>query len=168
MTVPAAAIDETFEAFFRRRGRDLHRYATAILGLPDADDACQEAWLRIWSAWRTADPERREAWAHRIVRNCCIDRQRARRPHQRLDELARQPASPPADEGLEARDAAGTALRYLSQLSTPLRETLWLREVSGLSYAEIAAVQDVPVGTVMSRLHSGRRKVSRMLREDGR
>jgi DNA-directed RNA polymerase specialized sigma24 family protein len=44
-----------------------------------------------------------------------------------------------------------------------LREVLWLREVMDLSYAEIAKVQHVPVGTVMSRLHAARRKAGRLL-----
>ncbi|HEX2063686.1 MAG TPA: sigma factor-like helix-turn-helix DNA-binding protein, partial [Acidimicrobiales bacterium] len=55
----------------------------------------------------------------------------------------------------------------LQKLPAPLREVLWLREVMDLSYAEIAEVQRVPVGTVMSRLHSARRKASRLLRRMG-
>ena len=59
--------------------------------------------------------------------------------------------------------ALASAWVLLQRLSPPLREVLWLREVMGLSYAEIAEVQDVPVGTVMSRLHSARKRAVRLV-----
>lgn len=62
---------------------------------------------------------------------------------------------------------AGVVGEMLDSLTPPLREVLWLREVMDLSYAEIAQVQDVPVGTVMSRLHSARSKATRYLQNQG-
>jgi RNA polymerase sigma-70 factor (ECF subfamily) len=59
-------------------------------------------------------------------------------------------------------DAAET-LTVLQRLPLPQREALWLREVAMLSYAEIARVQDVPLGTVMSRLHKARRKAAKLI-----
>nr|MBA2750649.1 RNA polymerase subunit sigma [Actinomycetota bacterium] len=55
----------------------------------------------------------------------------------------------------------------LQGLSAPLREVLWLREVMDLTYAEIAEVQGVPIGTVMSRLHAARKKAARLLGKRG-
>lgn len=76
-------------------------------------------------------------------------------------------AVPPFEDDVISAIDAGAVGEMLSELSTPLREVLWLREVMDLSYAEIADVQDVPVGTVMSRLHSARGKAARILQAKG-
>ncbi|HVW32773.1 MAG TPA: RNA polymerase sigma factor [Acidimicrobiia bacterium] len=141
------------------------RYAAAIVGIDDADDACQEAWMRIWRAWENADPERLDAWAFRIVRNSCIDRLRLRRPATTLTDDLVAPAS--VEDVVLPRLEVDDALRILEHLPVALRETLWLREVGELSYAEIAEIQGVPLGTVMSRLNAGRRKLAKLLRRQG-
>src|SRR6266542_1139815 len=133
----------TFEDFHARRARDALRYAAAIVGPREAEDACQEAWLRI-------------------VRNCALDRGRSQSRARSTEPLGE--IDPPAPVGVEdvvmPRIEAEGALRLLGQLSVPLRETLWLREVGGLTYAEIADVQSVSIGTVMSRLHAARKRVA--------
>lgn len=157
----------TFEDFHRQRVADALRYATAILGQNESEDACQEAWLRIWRAWGTADPARLDAWAFRIVRNCCIDRQRVQHYMVPIEEIT-LPPSPPPDEVVVGRVDARASLSLLARLSPSLREALWLREVMQLSYAEIAHLQEVAIGTVMSRLHAARRKVERLLGKEDR
>lgn len=156
-----------FESFHARRAGDALRYAAAIVGLREAEDACQEAWLRIWRSWGQADPEHLEAWAFRVVRNCALDRvRRAARGGEPLGELD-PPARNEVEDVVLPRLEAEGALRMLTALSLPLRETLWLREVGGLSYAEIAAVQEVSAGTVMSRLHAARRRMAKQLVREG-
>ena len=152
-----------FEAFYARWSDDALRYAWTVAGPGCAEDACQDAWERIWRHWDTAEPSRREAWALRIVRNCCLDRLRA---GARLVYVAEPDPGVSADAEAEAltRLELDQSLALLNRLAPPLRETLWLREVGDLSYAEIAAFCGVPIGTVMSRLHSARRKMSRLLR----
>ena len=156
----------TFEDFHAHRAGDALRYATAIVGQREAEDACQEAWLRIWRSWGRSDPDRLDAWAFRIVRNCALDRGRSQSRIRSTEPLGE--IDPPAPSGVEdvvmPRIEAEGALRLLGQLSVPLRETLWLREVKELTYAEIAELQGVPIGTVMSRLHSARKKAGRILR----
>ena len=158
---------DEFDDFYRDRAAAMRRYAVALVGPVDADDSCQEAWSRIWRAWDEADPERRDAWAFRIVRNCCIDRRRRAKPVAELEE-SRLPPVPGVDTVVIDRLEADAALDLLARLPVRLREALWLREVAGMSYAEIAEVQQVPIGTVMSRLHAGRRKVARELGREGR
>jgi len=154
-----------FEDLYRRRGEDALRYATAILGVDDARDATQDAWLRVWKAWGAADPDHLDAWAFRIVRNACIDRRRSRRLTEELDEADMPPVLSAEDIVPDQIDAA-SAIPLLTKLPQSFREILWLREVMELSYAEISEVQDVPIGTVMSRLHSARRKAAQILRKD--
>lgn len=155
-----------FEELYTRMAVPAIRYATAIAGA-DAEDACQEAWLSIWRSWDECDPARREAWAFRVVRNAALDRLRRRRPAEPLGELS-LPAVAGVEEAVLTRLEGDAALGALAHLSLPLREALWLREVGELSYSELAEVQGVPVGTVMSRLHAARRQVARRLRRAGR
>jgi RNA polymerase sigma-70 factor (ECF subfamily) len=140
-----------FEELYTRRAGDALRYAAVIAGPARAADACREAWLRIRSAWAASDEARRDAWALRIVRDCA----RARRGWWR-----RRPSTPV--EGVV--DPSGLTIR----LSPSLRETLFLREVADLSYAEIATVQGVAVGTVRARLHAARLELARAFAHSGR
>lgn len=155
-----------FEDLYARMAMPALRYATAIAG-PEAEDACQEAWLRIWRSWDDADEGRRQAWAFRVVRNSALDRLRRRRPVESLGDVE-LPVPGAVEDTVVTRLEGDAALGALAHLSLPLREALWLREVGELSYAEVAGVQGVPVGTVMSRLHSARRQVARRLRREGR
>lgn len=158
---------DEFDDFYRARAGAMRRYASALIGVDDADDACQDAWARIWRAWEDPDPDRREAWAFRIVRNCCFDRRRRAKLVTDLDDK-RLPSLPGVEAVVLDRLEADAALELLGRLPLRLREALWLREVAGLSYAEIADMQQVPIGTVMSRLHAARRKVARALDRQGR
>lgn len=166
----AASVDlgkrSAFEELYARMALPAFRYATAIAGA-EAEDSCQEARLRIWRSWGEADLARREAWAFRIVRNAALDRLRRRRRAEPLDDLE-LPTARGVEEAVVARLEGDAALSALAHLSLPLREALWLREVGELTYAEVAEVQGVPVGTVMSRLHAARRQVARRLRRQGR
>ena len=137
----------------------------AILGPKEAaalDDVLQESWTKAWRAWDDADPLRREAWFLRIVRNVCIDRHR-KRPRAGADVVFDEHTCPVVGIDPDPLQGAGPAMALLDGLSPVLRETLWLREVAELTYAEIAAVQSVPIGTVMSRLHAARKRAARLL-----
>jgi RNA polymerase sigma-70 factor, ECF subfamily len=153
----------TFEEHHRRRSADTVRFAAAIVGPANAEDVCQEAWTRIWKAWGQADPDRLDAWTFRIVRNCCIDRLRQTgQPAVPLDFI--DPAGPASvEDDVVERLAYDEVVGMLRTLPAPLRETIWLREIGELGYAEIADALNVPIGTVMSRLHNARKKLSRRL-----
>lgn len=152
----------SFEDFHRSKAKHALHYARAILGADSAEDVCQEAWVKAWRAWGSADPAKLDTWLLAIVRNCCFERLRSTRPSAVLTELDTSPVPPP-DEMVVAALEMAAAWVLLQRLSPPLREALWLREVMDLSYAEIAEIQGVPQGTVMSRLYAARRKASRLL-----
>ena len=163
--VPMAAepppTSSSFELFHRSFSGDALRYARAIIGSEGAEDACQEAWLRAWQAWGTAEPGKEQSWLRTIVRNCCFDALRRRRKaHEAEPDLLPNQGTAPDDAAVATLELA-TLWAGLA-LSPALRETLWLREVLTLPYAEIARRQRIPVGTVMSRLHAARLQARRL------
>lgn len=163
--MPQPDAESEFEAFYRDRADAARRYAATILAQrADAhlDDALQNAWARAWKSWDRCDPERRDAWFFRIVRNCSLDVHRRARPTEPIDD-ADLPTVDLAEPVVSRLDARRT-LDVLHELKPHLREVLWLREAMSLSYAEIAEVQDVPIGTVMSRLHTARKRMAKLLR----
>jgi RNA polymerase sigma-70 factor (ECF subfamily) len=165
---------------------DLHKRAVHGLCLrllrdpEDARDAAQEAFARAYAALKTYDPAQPFApWVLRIARNHCLDVLRRRGPEPRpisLDadpedgqparELA-DPDAPRADEALERRQLAGTLTEAVAALPGNYREVIHLFHVEHLSYKEIAATMDVPIGTVMTWLHRARGKLREALAAAG-
>jgi RNA polymerase sigma-70 factor, ECF subfamily len=162
MGMAADDITRTFEDFYRARAPGLRKYAVTIAGSDLADDACQEAWLRMWRAWGSADDERLDAWARQVVRNCCLDRGKPR-PEPAAAQFDAPTTDLQPDELVLRRAEVAAIAARIRRLPTHLREVLWLREVVGLSYAEIAESLSIPIGTVMSRLHVARRRLARRL-----
>jgi len=163
VTTAEAGDRAAFEAAHAELGAAATRYAAVILGAERRSalaDVMQDAWTRAWAAWPPAEMARRDAWLFRIVRNRCLDEHRRGRRRTRsldtCDDLA-------AGDDPAASALADEALRLLAGLPGPMREALWLRAVDDRSYADIAALQAVPIGTVMSRIHSARRRLSREL-----
>ena len=151
-----------FEDFYRSRASALRRYAAAVAGPALADDACQEAWLRIWRSWDSAEEDRRDAWARQVVRNCALDRLQAR--SDAVEVSPDSPATDPSPDELIVSQSEVEAIgECIRRLPEHLRQVVWLREMVGLSYAEISEALAIPIGTVMSRLHSARRKLARRL-----
>ncbi len=125
-----------------------------------ADDAVQEACLRAFRFFDSLQGPSPKAWFMAIVRNACLDwlkDQRARGGDESYDE--ERHAAPGADspENAAVRDADAQWVRAgIAALPREYREVLVLRELEELSYKEISAIVDVPIGTVMSRLSRGR------------
>ena len=136
----------------------------------DAADVVQDASvkaLRFFGGFRGGDGR---AWLLTIVRNACYTRLRGTRPHEldvAFDEEIHDAGGDRSNPETEAlRNASGRSIQLaLEALPLGLREAIVLRELEGLSYAEIAAVADVPIGTVMSRLSRARRRLQRALAE---
>src|SRR5512143_3747953 len=133
----------------------------------DAEDVTQEACLRAYQFFEGFRGENAKAWLLALVRNTCstwLERNRGKG----LSSFDEEIHSAPEVSSPSTRDAAGpeAALlqnadremvqRALEELPAAYREALVLREIEGLSYKEISAVAEVPLGTVMSRLARGR------------
>jgi RNA polymerase sigma-70 factor (ECF subfamily) len=164
---------------------DLHKravYGLCVRLLRDAEearDAAQETFVRAYAAVETYDPSQPFApWVLRIARNHCLDVLRRRVPEsQRLeldaerDEGApRELADPDAirgDDLLARRQLAGALEAAVQALPSNYREVIQLFHVEHLSYKEIAATLDVPIGTVMTWLHRARSKLKDALTASG-
>jgi len=177
---------DAFRVLVERYQVRAHRLALRVLRDEDAArDAVQEAFLKAWSALgRFEGRSSFYTWLYRLVMNQCLDARRRDKSgrHVALDEggaleQARGVDAEPDPEvdGVPFGPAAAVQRRQLRQgiaaaieaLPESARETLWLREVDGKSYAEIARTLGIPKGTVMSRLHYARRQLRERLLEDG-
>jgi RNA polymerase sigma-70 factor (ECF subfamily) len=141
----------------------------------DAQDVVQEALLRAFTFFDGFRGVAARAWVLKIVRNTCFTWLQTNRPNEvaAVDADQLNDMAPPDVYRGSADDPETVALRRttalelndaLAALSTSLREVIVLREIEGLSYKEIAAVIDAPIGTVMSRLARARADLRRILR----
>jgi len=150
----------TWEEVARTHGRFLYNVAYRLTGNDDdAFDLVQEALLRVRKGLETYQPGSMEGWLSRIVTNVFLDevRRKRRRPVEVMPDDPERllPSSPGADEATESlSDDVQTALRRLPE---EFRTAVVLCDVVGLTYEEIAEAISVPVGTVRSRIHRGRR-----------
>lgn len=157
----------SWEEVARTHGRFLYNVAYRLCGNDDdAYDLAQEALLRVRRGLETYRPGSMEAWLSRIVTNVFLDevRRRRRRPFEVMPEDPERllPSSPGADEALEGlSEDVSAALR---RLPADFRAAVVLCDVVGLSYEEISDALSVPVGTVRSRIHRGRRMLRSTLR----
>src|SRR5512143_2955853 len=147
----------------------LYRTALRLTRVPaDAEDLVQETYLK---AFRAADSFRPgtnlRAWLFTILHNTALNRVRDRAREavsvdseivERAAELPPTGGAPETPETLLLRETMTPELQAaIDALPTAFREAVWLRDVEEFSYAEIAEMLSIPVGTVMSRISRGRR-----------
>ena len=145
----------------------------------EAEDLVQETYARAFRSWRSYTPgTNMRAWLLRILTNLNVDRGRRvqRSPDtQPLEEgdyyLANRVAQAAGEEVLDQervvqRLSQDGVVDALAELPHEYRDTVVLVDIGEFSYAEAAQILDVPIGTVMSRLHRGRRRLKQMLAEE--
>ena len=142
----------------------------------DAEDLVQETFLKAYRAYHTfTEGTNLKAWLYRILTNTYINRYRKqmRRPVETdlgdVEDLYLYRRL--GDSGQVARSAEEVLERFVDEdvkaavesLPEHFRLPVLLADVEGFSYKEIAEIMDVPIGTVMSRLHRGRKALERAL-----
>jgi RNA polymerase sigma-70 factor (ECF subfamily) len=138
----------------------------------DAEDVVQEAYLRAYKFFDRFHGGDGRSWLLAIVRNTCytwLKHNRPAEPAMPLDEDKYGEADPAArPEGVLVRRENIQMLRQaLDKLPPEFREMIVLRELEGLSYKDIAGIAGVPLGTVMSRLARGRKRLEQELAGPG-
>jgi RNA polymerase sigma-70 factor (ECF subfamily) len=158
----------------------VYRVARRLVGSrEEAEDLVQETYARAFRSWRSFTPgTNMRAWLLRILTNLNVDRGRRiqRSPQtQPLEEgdyyLANKLASAAGEEALEQdqvveRMSQDSIVQALSEIQPQFRDVVVLVDIGDFTYADAAQILDVPIGTVMSRLHRGRRALKQKLAED--
>ena len=157
----------------------VYRVARHLVGSRDeAEDLMQETYARAFRSWRSFSPGTNlRAWLLRILTNLNIDRGR---------KLQRTPDSQPLEEGdyflynrleqsvgdespdeerVVERLSQDGVVSALSAVPHDFRDVLVLVDIGDFSYADAAQILDIPIGTVMSRLHRARRVLKKNLAE---
>ena len=162
---------EALDALYTRHGRTAFALAYRVLGSPEAaEDAVQEAFLSVWRSAATFQQARGSArgWLLSVVRNRAIDILRAREARPKVGATLDQITSLAADQSDPAEDAlkrveAVRVRQALAALPEEQRRTVELAFFSGLSYPEVAARMDAPLGTVKSRMRLALERLRGML-----
>lgn len=163
------SIPLTWEEVARVYGRKIYNFAYRLTGnADDAHDLVQEVLLRVRKGLSSYEPGSFEGWLWRITRNAFLDdvRRKNRRPTAPLpEEIDRWDGAtaPPADIEYAHLTLGDDIQKALLELPLEFREAVVLCDVVGLSYEEIAKAVAVPIGTVRSRIHRGRRLMRDLL-----
>jgi RNA polymerase sigma-70 factor, ECF subfamily len=147
----------------------------------DAEDLVQETYLKAYRAFDSfQEGTNLKAWLYKILTNTFINRYRAkkRRPeesdiedvedlylYRRLGGLEAATAGASAEDEVLERITDTEVKEALESLPEQFRMAVLLADVEGFSYKEIAEILDIPIGTVMSRLHRGRKALQKALME---
>ena len=158
---------DAFEELVRQYEKRVYAVALRSSGSPeDAADITQEVFLR---AWRSIESFRGDSgfstWLFRITMNLCVDHARHKNAQPQTqplvvgEEEAERPipdTAPTPEEHLENSELGRELAAALDEVSEEHRRIVLLRDVSGLSYTEIAEVLEISEGTVKSRLSRAR------------
>ena len=168
----------TFEADAMQYAPQLYSAALRMTRNPaDAEDVVQETYLKAYRAYATFEAGTNlKAWLYRILTNTYINkyRKQQRRPSEvELGELQdlylykrlgeQSGATQSAEQDVLDEFVDSDVKQALESLPEHFRMPVLLADVEGFSYKEIAEILDIPIGTVMSRLHRGRKALQKKL-----
>jgi RNA polymerase sigma-70 factor, ECF subfamily len=155
------------------------RVARHLVGSRDeAEDLVQETYARAFRSWRSFTPGTNlRAWLLRILTNLNIDRGRRRQRQPDLQSLEAndyyladrlEEAGGPIteEEQVDERLSQDSIVGALAEVPHDFRDVLVLVDIGNFTYQDAAQILDIPIGTVMSRLHRARRILKRTLAEE--
>jgi RNA polymerase sigma-70 factor (ECF subfamily) len=175
--IAAAARDRVrFEEEALDLADQVYRVARGLVASrEEAEDLVQETYSRAFRSWQSFTPGTNlRAWLLRILTNLNIDRARReqRRPQTQpleegdyflYDRIEQQAGQPLEEEEVVERLSQHDVVAALSAVPDDFREVLVLVDIGDFSYQDAAQILDIPIGTVMSRLHRARRVLKREL-----
>src|SRR6266536_4724973 len=145
----------------------------------EAEDLVQETYARAFRSWRSYTPGTNlRAWLLRILTNLNIDRGRRRQrtpqttsldekgDYYLYDKLEEAEGKPLDEERVIERLSQDSIVDALAEVPHDFRDVLVLVDIGDFSYADTAQILDIPIGTVMSRLHRARRILKGELAEE--
>ena len=156
----------------------VYRVARHLVGSrEEAEDLMQEAYARAFRSWRQFEPGTNlRAWLLRILTNLNIDRGRRRQRTPEMQPLEEgdyflynrleQEVGDSDEERVVERLSQDNVVEALSRVPHDFRDAVVLVDIGDFSYQDAAQILDIPIGTVMSRLHRGRRILKAQLAEE--
>jgi len=144
----------------------------------EAEDLVQETYARAFRSWRSFTPGTNlRAWLLRILTNLNIDRGRRRQrapdvqsleanDYYLADRLEERGGPISEEERVDERLSQDSIVDALSEVPHDFRDVLVLVDIGNFTYQDTAQILDIPIGTVMSRLHRARRILKRQLAEE--
>jgi len=131
----------------------------------EAEDAVQDAFVKLWNNQDKIDPERIRPWLMKVTRNGCLDRLRRRRENVEFNEghMAGEASGPMQD--VAANELGGWLKRAIEGLKEPYRSLVVLRDVQQHSYEEVAGMLELSLSQVKVYLHRARKELREQLAE---
>ena len=155
----------------RYAGRAIGSAYALLRNHADALDVSQDAFVRAWRSIRRFEGRSGfYTWYSTILRNLCLDHIKRRRRRRESALPQGEPAGPAAGPGpsllAEQNERAERVWQAVLELPIKHREVIVMHHFQEMSYREIAAALAIPIGTVMSRLHSARKVLRESLAGD--
>ena len=165
------AVEQHYDTLYGNAIRLTHNEA-------DAGDLVQETLLRGYRAWEKFDQKNTRAWLLKIQYHCFVNfyhKSKRERAHldprdseqllERIEDHSGSQLPERTDREFLSHFIGGEVMEGLDTLPPEYRMTVLLSDFHGLQYQEIADILECPIGTVMSRLHRGRKRLQRHLFE---
>ena len=156
-------LDQYRQAIGQHRARIYSFAHYSLRAKEDAEDVTQEVFIKLWQHWQKIDHSKLGGWLMRVTHNAVIDHVRKQKPSQihldRYADVDQQSATDDQAKQLDQRAFKDQLQVAIKALADPFRSIMIMRDVQGLSYADIQISLGMSESQVKVYLHRGRRKL---------